>query len=264
MRMIACMSPVTDGTLRVLGMDPASDGPRIRGRIGLVPQEDTLDLELTVLDNLMVYGRYFDLPRKVIRERAERLLEFAQLSDRANDKVDPLSGGMKRRLTIARSLISEPGAADPRRADHRPRPPGAPPPVGPALPPEATRCDAGHHDPLHGRGRTAVRPAGRDGPRSFRRRGHAARADRPVLDPRGARAALRPRRDTEPWPHEPQTGWPTGSRSSRTGCCSTPTTATTALRRGPRAGDSTPESALVRRSTLEDVFLRLTGRTLVD
>ena len=72
MRMIACLSPISDGTLRVLGMDPAHDGPRIRSRIGIVPQEDTLDLELTVLDNLMVYGRYFDLPRRVIRERAEQ------------------------------------------------------------------------------------------------------------------------------------------------------------------------------------------------
>ena len=108
MRMIACMSPVSGGTLRVLGMDPAHDGSRIRSRIGIVPQEDTLDLELTVLDNLMVYGRYFDLPRRVIRERAEQLLEFTQLSERAHDKVDPLSGGMKRRLTIARSLISDP------------------------------------------------------------------------------------------------------------------------------------------------------------
>ena len=108
MRMIACMSPVSSGTLRVLGLDPATDGSRIRSRIGLVPQDDTLDLELTVLDNLLVYGRYFDLPRKVIRERAGQLLDFAQLSDRAADKVDPLSGGLKRRLTIARSLISEP------------------------------------------------------------------------------------------------------------------------------------------------------------
>lgn len=101
MRMIACMSPVSEGSLRVLGMDPAHEGSRIRSRIGIVPQEDTLDLELTVLDNLMVYGRYFDMPRRVIRERAEQLLEFTQLSDRAHDKVDPLSGGMKRRLTIA-------------------------------------------------------------------------------------------------------------------------------------------------------------------
>jgi lipooligosaccharide transport system ATP-binding protein len=108
MRMISCISPLSAGTLRVLGMDPATDGPRIRSRMGLVPQEDSLDLELTVLDNLMIYGRYFDMPKKVIRERAEQLLDFAQLSERANDRVDPLSGGMKRRLTIARALISDP------------------------------------------------------------------------------------------------------------------------------------------------------------
>jgi lipooligosaccharide transport system ATP-binding protein len=108
MRMIACMSPVTEGTLRILDMDPAESGPAIRSRIGLVPQDDTLDLEMTVLDNLLVYGRYFNLPRPVIKERARRLLDFAQLTDRAGDKVDPLSGGLRRRLTIARSLISEP------------------------------------------------------------------------------------------------------------------------------------------------------------
>ena len=108
MRMISCISPLSGGTLRVLGMDPAKDGPRIRSRMGLVPQEDSLDLELTVLDNLMIYGRYFDMPKKVIRERAEQLLDFAQLTERANDRVDPLSGGMKRRLTIARALISDP------------------------------------------------------------------------------------------------------------------------------------------------------------
>src|SRR6202050_458784 len=108
MRMISCISPLSGGTLRVLGMDPAKEGARIRARIGLVPQEDSLDLELTVLDNLMIYGRYFDMPKKVIRERAEQLLDFAQLPERANDRVDPLSGGMKRRLTIARALISNP------------------------------------------------------------------------------------------------------------------------------------------------------------
>ena len=108
MRMIACISPLSGGTLRVLGLDPARDGSRIRARMGVVPQEDSLDLELTVLDNLMIYGRYFDLPRKVVRARADQLLEFAQLTERANDRVDPLSGGMKRRLTIARALISDP------------------------------------------------------------------------------------------------------------------------------------------------------------
>ena len=108
MRMISCMSPVTSGTLRVFGLDPETDGPAIRRRIGLVPQEDTLDLQLTVFDNLVVYGRYFDLPRHEIKERAERLLEFIQLAERAHERVEPLSGGMKRRLTIARSLVSNP------------------------------------------------------------------------------------------------------------------------------------------------------------
>ena len=108
MRMIGCVSPVTEGTLRILGLDPAVDGPTIRSRLGVVPQEDTLDLELTVRENLMIYGRYFDIPRSVLRERITRLLDFVQLSERANDRVEPLSGGMKRRLTIARSLVSEP------------------------------------------------------------------------------------------------------------------------------------------------------------
>ncbi|HTK15161.1 MAG TPA: ABC transporter ATP-binding protein [Acidimicrobiia bacterium] len=108
MRMIGCVSPLSGGTLRVLGMDPAHDGPQIRGRLGVVPQEDNLDTELTVWDNLMIYGRYFDLPRAEIRRRASELLEFVQLSDRRDSRVDPLSGGMKRRLTIARALINQP------------------------------------------------------------------------------------------------------------------------------------------------------------
>ncbi len=108
MRMIGCVSPVSGGELRVLGMDPARDGATIRGRLGVVPQEDSLDTELTVWDNLMIYGRYFGLGRGVIRERAEELLAFSQLEDRRNDKVDPLSGGMKRRLTIARALVNRP------------------------------------------------------------------------------------------------------------------------------------------------------------
>jgi lipooligosaccharide transport system ATP-binding protein len=108
MRMIACVSPVTGGTLRVLGLDPAADGPTIRARLGVVPQEDSLDTELSVIDNLLIYGRYFDLPRTVIRQRAEELLDFMHLSDRRDDLVDPLSGGMKRRLTIARALVNQP------------------------------------------------------------------------------------------------------------------------------------------------------------
>ena len=108
MRMIGCVSPISGGELRVLGMDPARDGATIRGRLGVVPQEDSLDTELTVWDNLMIYGRYFGLGRGVIRERAEELLAFAQLEDRRHDKVDPLSGGMKRRLTIALALVNRP------------------------------------------------------------------------------------------------------------------------------------------------------------
>jgi len=108
MRMIGAVSPVTEGTLRVLGHDPAVDGARIRARLGVVPQEDTLDVELTVRENLLVYGRYFGLSRQVVRERADALLDFVQLLERADSKVEPLSGGMKRRLTIARSLINEP------------------------------------------------------------------------------------------------------------------------------------------------------------
>jgi lipooligosaccharide transport system ATP-binding protein len=108
MRMIACVSPVSGGELQVLGLDPAKDGPRIRERLGVVPQEDSLDLELTVRENLVIYGRYFGLPRPVIRERVDELLHFVQLTDRTHDRVDDLSGGMKRRLTIARALINRP------------------------------------------------------------------------------------------------------------------------------------------------------------
>ena len=108
MRMIGCVSPPTSGELTILGMDPVADGPAIRSRLGVVPQEDTLDIELTVRENLLVYGRYFGLARGVLRERIEMLLDFVHLSDRADDQVEPLSGGMKRRLVIARSLINEP------------------------------------------------------------------------------------------------------------------------------------------------------------
>lgn len=108
MRMIGAVSPVSDGTLTVLGMDPATQGPQIRARLGVVPQEDNLDNELSVFENLLIYGRYFDLPRSVIRQRADELLEFAQLTERRDSQVEKLSGGMKRRLTIARGLINRP------------------------------------------------------------------------------------------------------------------------------------------------------------
>jgi lipooligosaccharide transport system ATP-binding protein len=108
MRMIGCVAPITSGTLRILGMDPATEGPRIRARLGVVPQLDTLDLEMTVRENLYIYGRYFGMSRSVLTPKVDELLEFAQLADRAASKVEPLSGGMKRRLTIARSLINDP------------------------------------------------------------------------------------------------------------------------------------------------------------
>ncbi|TME77934.1 MAG: ABC transporter ATP-binding protein [Chloroflexi bacterium] len=108
MRMIGCVSSVSGGTLRVLGMDPLRDGPRIRARLGVVPQSDTLDTELHVDENLFTYARYFGLPRDVARQRAQQLLDFVQLKDRARDNVEFLSGGMKRRLTIARALVNEP------------------------------------------------------------------------------------------------------------------------------------------------------------
>jgi lipooligosaccharide transport system ATP-binding protein len=108
MRMIGCTSPISDGELRILDMDPRRHGPQIRARLGVVPQADTLDNELTVRENLLIYGRYFGLARDECARRADELLDFVQLADRGSDLVEPLSGGMKRRLTIARSLINEP------------------------------------------------------------------------------------------------------------------------------------------------------------
>ncbi|WP_226913275.1 ABC transporter ATP-binding protein [Gephyromycinifex aptenodytis] len=108
MRMIATTSPASGGVLRVLGLDPARHGSRIRARLGVCPQEDTLDLELSVRENLIVYGRFFGMSRARVRERADELLDFVKLTDKAGAKVDDLSGGMKRRLTIARSLVNEP------------------------------------------------------------------------------------------------------------------------------------------------------------
>ncbi len=108
MRMIACQSPVTSGTLQVIGMDPRTQAREIKARLGVVPQIDNLDTELTVRENLEMYARYFDIPRDVADKRTDELLEFVQLNERAKDQVEPLSGGMKRRLTIARALINEP------------------------------------------------------------------------------------------------------------------------------------------------------------
>ena len=108
MRMVGAVSTRTSGSLSILGMDPNESGPEIRSQLGVVPQTDNLDTELRVRENLLVYGRYFGIPRAVVAKRADELLEFAQLADRAKAKVDDLSGGMKRRLTIARALVNEP------------------------------------------------------------------------------------------------------------------------------------------------------------
>ncbi|ATO16963.1 ABC transporter [Micromonospora sp. WMMA2032] len=108
MRMIGCISPPSGGELRILGLDPVRDGPTIRARLGVCPQLDSLDPELTVRENLTTYARYFGIPRRVARERAAELLDFVQLAERAESRVDPLSGGMKRRLTIARALVNDP------------------------------------------------------------------------------------------------------------------------------------------------------------
>jgi lipooligosaccharide transport system ATP-binding protein len=108
MRMIGCVSPPTAGVLTILGRDPLRDGPAIRARLGVCPQLDNLDLELTVRENLTTYARFFGIPRRVARRRAAELLDFVQLGERADSRVEPLSGGMKRRLTIARALVNEP------------------------------------------------------------------------------------------------------------------------------------------------------------
>jgi lipooligosaccharide transport system ATP-binding protein len=107
-RMICCVSPSTDGYLRVLGMDPARQPRLIKARLGVVPQEDNLDPDLTVLENLLAYARYFDIPKAEALERAGDALEMMALTEKADEQIEALSGGMKRRLTVARALVSRP------------------------------------------------------------------------------------------------------------------------------------------------------------
>lgn len=108
MRMIGATSPVSGGELSVLGLNPTTDGPKLRSRLGVVPQENNLDEDLSVYDNLMMYGRYFDMSRAEIRGRIDELLDFVELTEKRDAKIQALSGGMKRRVVIARGLIHDP------------------------------------------------------------------------------------------------------------------------------------------------------------
>jgi lipooligosaccharide transport system ATP-binding protein len=261
MRMIGCTSPVTAGTLRLFGLDPNTHGPGIRARLGVVPQLDSLDAELTVEENLIIYGRYFDLSRAEARRRATELLEFVQLSDRATSRVEPLSGGMKRRVTIARSLINQPDlllldepttGLDPQARHilwdrlYRLKQQGVTLVLTTHYMDEAEQlCD-----------RLVVMDAGKIVAEGSPRQLIDQHATREVLElrfPAGTNAAnerfavgVGDRHEVLPdrilvYAHD-------GDQ---------------ALAQA-HANGARPESALVRRSTLEDVFLHLTGRTLVD
>ncbi|CAN5215735.1 ATP-binding cassette domain-containing protein [soil metagenome] len=261
MRMIGAVSPPSAGLLRVMGLDPATDGPAIRARLGVVPQQDSLDPDLTVRENLLIYGRYFGLSRAAVRAKADELLDFVQLRDRAGDKVEPLSGGMKRRLTIARSLINDP---DILLLDE--------PTTG--LDPQARHSLWDRLFRLKQRGvtlvltthymdeaeqlcdRLVVMDKGRFAAAGSPRELIAAHSTREVLELRFAaddNAAFADKVQgladrVEVLPDRLLLYTDNGDR-----------TATAVHDRGLR-----PVATLVRRSTLEDVFLRLTGRTLVD
>jgi lipooligosaccharide transport system ATP-binding protein len=261
MRMIGAVSPRTGGELRVLGMDPDANGPRIRSRLGVVPQEDTLDTELTVFENLLIYGRYFDISYRETRRRATELLEFVQLNERSGDLVEKLSGGMKRRLTIARALINEPDLA---LLDE--------PTTG--LDPQARHLVWDRLYRLKQRGTTLAltthymdeaeqlcdrlvvmdkaKIVAEGSPRELIER-YATREVLELRFPVGVQENLDGQLDglgdrVEQLPDRVLVYTADGEAA-----------ATAAHERGLR-----PESVLVRRSSLEDVFLRLTGRSLVE
>ncbi len=262
MRMIGCVSPPSGGELVILGMNPVTDGPAIRARLGVVPQEDSLDLELTVRENLLIYGRYFGLPRAVIADRAARLLDFAQLAERAEDQVEPLSGGLKRRLTIARSLINEP---DILILDE--------PTTG--LDPQARHVVWDRLFRLKQQGVTLIltthymdeaeqlcdRLVVMDGGRIV-----AEGSPRELIDTYSTREVLELR--FPPAEHEKAAELAAGTKADRTEVLADRILlyvqdGDAALDQVRRLGLE-PLVSLVRRSTLEDVFLRLTGRRLED
>jgi lipooligosaccharide transport system ATP-binding protein len=261
MRMIGCVSPPSGGTLRILGLDPVRDGAAIRSRLGVVPQEDTLDFELTVRENVVIYGRYFGLSRRELQERADRLLEFVQLEERAGSKVEPLSGGMKRRLTIARSLVNDP---DVLLLDE--------PTTG--LDPQARHTVWDRLFRLKQRGVTLVLTTHyMDEAEQLCDRlvvmdkGRIAAEGSPLelIRRYSTREVVELRFRTEPPADLPQRIDGLARRIE-----SLPDRMLLYTDEGDATADRVhdlglhPQSVLVRRSTLEDVFLRLTGRTLVD
>jgi lipooligosaccharide transport system ATP-binding protein len=261
MRMIGAVSPRGGGELTVFGLDPETAGPAIRQRLGVVPQDDNLDLELTVFENLLVYGRYFGIPSRDVRLRADELLEFVQLSDRRNARVEHLSGGMKRRLTIARGLINDP---DLMLLDE--------PTTG--LDPQARHALWDRLYRLKQRGVTLVLTTHyMDEAEQLcdrlvvmdRGRIVAAGSPRELIDRYVQREVVELRFGSES---------EDGMKGRLEGVGERLEVLQDRILIGTNDGDAsvlavhergiTPESILVRRSTLEDVFLTLTGRTLVD
>jgi len=258
MRMIGAVSPASGGTLRVLGRDPERDGPEIRSRLGVVPQDDNLDLELDVGENLHVYGRFFGLPRDEIRRRTDELLEFVHLADRRESRVDSLSGGMKRRLTIARALINEPELM---LLDE--------PTTG--LDPQARHALWDRLYRLKQRGVTLVLTT------HYMDEAEQLCDRLVVMDRAKIVAEGSPRELIERYVEREVVELRLGDRNggpSLDGLADHVEVLQDRVVIGTDDGDAVvdevharglaPETVLVRRSTLEDVFLRLTGRSLID
>ena len=261
MKMVGCTSPATAGELRILGLDPATDGPAIRARLGVCPQQDILDEDLSVEENLWVYGRFFGLSRREVRARADELLDFAQLTERRHDRVEPLSGGMKRRLTIARALINNPEVLlldepttglDPQARHvlwdrlYRLKRDGVTLIITTHYMDEAEQlCD-----------RLVVMDRGRI---------VAEGSPRALIEAHSTREVVELRFGVDEQDHHVGTVRSVASRVEELPdrllvyTADGDDTLAALHERGVR-----PQSALVRRSTLEDVFLHLTGRTLVD